>query len=1417
MSEALEVMWKKCTLTEEEKCDVVVDPKLIAETLDEGKACLIGKLLSRQAVNIEVMRNILHWVWMLTGGLQIQVVGDKLVVFQFEKEIEKDRVFQQWSFNKALLVLVIGTSMGVVEEVDTCGEKVAWGPFLRIRVQLKVHKPLRRGMVLTVPDVGKLLISFRYERLPDFCYVCGCLDYIENECEKTVIMRREIGKVVKEYGPWLRAEVPHSNLSKFDGPRVSETMGNSQSLGHHRQHQVPIEGSRSESVEKGNGKAIVDGAPEDNLGFVENLNVELSAKAVLSDGDQGGSKSRRIDRVSNLPNIGGEGDEVISNLKLGQGDGRMGGIGPIKEHGNIGPDGKPVFQFNSAASQSNSVHCRKWKREARAGGGRPNSTHSSNKVFSSTKRGSANKGSKLNAKKSRDGGSVASESISNFNESLSAEVGSMDVTILSYSSSHIDVQIKEDSESVPWRFTGFYGNPDTSRRVDSWCLLRQLHGSNSMPWAIGGDFNEILSCDEKVGGPPRPSWQVQNFRDAIDDCDLDLLPVVGPEMTLRRGRGENAVFERLDRHDLSLLESWLAELAELEKCYEIYWRQRAKQLWIKEGDRNTSFFHKFASNRKAENSVLRIQGLDGIWKTDQEEIEGIFVAYFEKLFTSSRAHMLVDFIEVISTRLSAEQVIVLEKPWTRREIWEALKQMNPTKAPGPNGMTAMFYQKYWDIVGNEVLANRLKQILPDIISENQSAFVPGRLIFDNALVAYETVHKLKSKKCGKEGYMALKLDMRLSYLLNSADAQGIVQGVAVCRAAPRVAHLLFANDSLLFANDSLLFARANILEADNIMELLRQYEVASGQCVNIDKSTIYFSNDTDMARREVIKQRLGVSRMLAGDRYLGLPILIGREKKLHFQHIKDRIWKRIKSWHGKLLSVAGRGVLIQAVAQAIPVYAMSCFLFPKSFVHELNMMLAKFWWRHGKDNHGLHWANWESLCTSKLDGGLGFRDFEAFNLAFLAKQGWRFHHNTQTLCYRVFKAKYFPHCSFMEASLSSNPSYVWRSILAGRRVLKGGCRWRIGDGSSVRIIEDNWIPTLPHGQPSSICSTQDQFPCVFVVDLIDHEDRCWKEDILNELFRPNEVEAIMDIRLSMERADDKLIWVDSRVGVFTVRSAYHIARACLERELFDMETRNPIWKIIWTSKLIRKIRLFVAEFEEGIFNVNGERRVIKVPNASSWLPPPPGHIKLNCDAAVNMRDGTAKLGVVFRDDKGEVILAGGFSNIVAETNSLSAVDEIHKGRDSLWQEASLIYVTVARLSSFDFISFVHVKREPNYLAHNIAKFECDLGAQRVWVGYIPSAIFKNQAIPRSFLSERDINGDGSAKRFRVQEIRQLKLLIPLLEETKEFDKSVSGLALNYRMSGEYQIKANCPAYVSFSDGIKATQVGLAMKYQLVQR
>jgi len=107
--------------------------------------------------------------------------------------------------------------------------------------------------------------------------------------------------------------------------------------------------------------------------------------------------------------------------------------------------------------------------------------------------------------------------------------------------------------------------------------------------------------------------------------------------------------------------------------------------------------------------------------------------------------------------------------------------------------------------------------------------------------------------------------------------------------------------------------------------------------------------------------------------------------------------------------------------------------------------MNSFWWGHGRDiNRGIHWLSWEKLSMQKVHGGMGFKDLSMFNLAMFRKQGWKFMTEPNTLVSRIFRARYFPHCIYMIATLGHNPRYVWRSILKARFILRGGSRWCIG-------------------------------------------------------------------------------------------------------------------------------------------------------------------------------------------------------------------------------------------------------------------------------------------------------------------------------------------------------------------------------------
>jgi hypothetical protein len=215
---------------------------------------------------------------------------------------------------------------------------------------------------------------------------------------------------------------------------------------------------------------------------------------------------------------------------------------------------------------------------------------------------------------------------------------------------------------------------------------------------------------------------------------------------------------------------------------------------------------------------------------------------------------------------------------------------------------------------------------------------------------------------------------------------------------------------------------------------------------------------------------------------LGIPTYIGRSRTKCFEYIKEKIWKRLLGWKEKLMSMAAKEILIKAIAQAIPTYAMACFDLSKTLCDDISRLVCHYWWSQNDDTEKMHWVGWEKMKMSKDEGGLGFRDLYTFNLAMLAKQGWRLIQAPDSLCARVLRAKYFPDGNLLMARPQTGMSYVWRSILKGIEVLKGGIIWRIGDGSKVHIWEDAWFPSGSTRQPSA---HKGDYDLVWVSELID--------------------------------------------------------------------------------------------------------------------------------------------------------------------------------------------------------------------------------------------------------------------------------------------------------------------------------------------
>ncbi|KAA3455702.1 reverse transcriptase [Gossypium australe] len=676
---------------------------------------------------------------------------------------------------------------------------------------------------------------------------------------------------------------------------------------------------------------------------------------------------------------------------------------------------------------------------------------------------------------------------------------------------------------------------------------------------------------------------------------------------------------------------------EIEKN-EVYWEQRARVNWLRHGDRNTTYFHNCATAQRRANSISKLI-LDNGQEINKESIIQVEAKnYFENLFTSKGVADPRVILEGIEGNISVETNKCLQAPFREDEVRMALKGMGPTKAPGPDGFPVTFFQKYWHIVGKEVLgfclgvlnegrevdavnitnivlipkvqkptslvnfrpislcnvaykiiaktiAKRMQDVMATCIGQAQSAFVLGRLISDNILLAYELLHTFRQKRTGKKGYMVVKLDMSKAYdrvewgflkevmnkmgftskwidlimrcvtsvsyavtinenrgrifkptrglrqgdplspflflicneglsaLMRIAKKKGLNRGAKASRKGPEISHLLFADDCLMFGEAIEKGARV-------LKDILKVYENCSGQCVNFGKSLIFYSTNTNEESKAAVLRLLGIRSSSS----------------------PEKIATRIENWSSRLLSQRGKEIFIKSILQAIPTFAMSCFLFPKALCDKIEGILARFWWQKGHEKRGIHWCQWRFLCRSKEEGGLGFRNMAQFNISILAKQGWRLLTLPNSLVARVLKAKYFPENSFLQSRLGNSGSYIWRSIWV---------YWR-----------RDWCERFVNLQYDK------------VAELISNNVREWNKDLVTNTFPEDVADLILRIPLSIEPHDDFLAWSGEPLGVFSVRSSYKLLQNWDPTAYALHDNYRDFYRKLWRVEIPTKIKIF---------------------------------------------------------------------------------------------------------------------------------------------------------------------------------------------------------------------------------------------------
>eukprot|EP00253_Pinus_taeda_P019391 PITA_19391 len=258
------------------------------------------------------------------------------------------------------------------------------------------------------------------------------------------------------------------------------------------------------------------------------------------------------------------------------------------------------------------------------------------------------------------------------------------------------------------------------------------------------------------------------------------------------------------------------KLLERERQEEVLWQQKSRIQWLKEGEKNTKFFHKTTVQRRMRNQISQVTNVQGVKFETQEEIEQEFLRYFKGMSQEpniNRDEAIDSITRHIPRLITEEQNTLLLKPISLQEVEIAVNSLKASKAPGPDGFTSNFFQYFWELIKwevwqvveescnmlwmypglnatfialipkskesnspdkyrpialcniiykivSKVVALRLKPMLPFIISPEQSSYVEGRQITDGIILTHEIIHSLKQTK--KPG-MLLKIDLSKAF------------------------------------------------------------------------------------------------------------------------------------------------------------------------------------------------------------------------------------------------------------------------------------------------------------------------------------------------------------------------------------------------------------------------------------------------------------------------------------------------------------------------------------------------------------------------------------------------------------------------------------------------------------------------------
>ncbi|XP_020264999.1 uncharacterized protein LOC109840677 [Asparagus officinalis] len=656
-------------------------------------------------------------------------------------------------------------------------------------------------------------------------------------------------------------------------------------------------------------------------------------------------------------------------------------------------------------------------------------------------------------------------------------------------------------------------------------------------------------------------WWKKNILGSISSRKADILSKINSFDLLEEQRplSDSEFIER---------KSLQSSFSSIIKEEETYWHQRSRIQWLKEGDSNTSFFHKTATFHKKANYITSITH-EGRELTREHDISKAFFDYYYSLFGQSNRNLSsIDWSSLYPDQdlnLSS-----LEEPFSEVEIKNAVFGMNPNKAPGPDGKIKIDFDNVFDSLNWKFIIDLLKargfgprwcSWIHNIISSSSCA----------VLVNGQPTKFFNCKRGLKQGdplspmLFNIAVDVLHRMIVNNVD-DGLLSSLGI--KAP-----LNQLRTLQYADDTLLFVRSSSNDIRILKTILYIFEEMSGLGINYSKSSLVYFGKTHL-KEHSLASSLNCKVDHLPIKYLGLPLKYGKLSKSDWQPILDNLHRKLSTWRKHSLSFGGRLVLLNSVLSSIPLYFMSFYKLPMWLIKEIDKIRRNFLWTGNIDNNAFKcMVSWKRVCLTKTEGGLGVKDLKVFNSSLLAKWLWKCLDRNSTIGAFLHQLYATRNYNIQTSSINTLNSSFWNAIISHNEVFLHNIEWKLGTGDNIRFWEDKWLganslaslyPSLYKLSFSTNVSINSQG---FFQDNIWHWHPLMKRSITPSS-QNDRIHFMNSLQLHhVSTQQDQPRWTLTTSGVFSVKSYYNfqISRGIL----------TPYYKVTWNNIIPSKVRFFM--------------------------------------------------------------------------------------------------------------------------------------------------------------------------------------------------------------------------------------------------